>query len=177
MTVIQPGSAADLLILGSNLIAEYIGQAIHLADQRRVGGVGLYDEELAAIGVFTAVCHGQGAAEVVQFLGELIFKRLTPDALTAGAVAVGVAALDHEAINDPMEPQAVVITLFCQGSEVLHCLGSLFGEEHNLNLTHGSGDNCNLCVVSRFCELKQCGTLLKKIIRAAGGFSRLALGR
>ena len=76
-----------------------------------------------------------------------------------------------------MEPQAVVIPLFCQGSEVLHCLGSLFGEEHDLNLTHGSGDNRNLCVVSRFCELKQCGTLLKKIIRAAGGFSRLALGR
>ena len=66
VTVIQPGSAADLLVLGNNLVAEDIGQAIHLADQRRVGGVGLYDEELASIGVFTAVCHGQGAAEVVQ---------------------------------------------------------------------------------------------------------------
>src|SRR6185503_11226216 len=70
--------------------------------QRRPEG----DEKLAAVGVRSRVGHGEYAALGVAQVGMKFI--VEPIARTAGAVAERVAALNHEARNDPVKNRAVV---------------------------------------------------------------------
>lgn len=75
----------------------------------------VHDEELTAVGVWSGVGHGHRAANVgvivVQFVGELV-------AWTTGSGAGWITALDHEAVNDAMENQSVVVSAIRQVDEV-----------------------------------------------------------
>jgi len=97
------------------------------------------DEELAAVGAGPRVGHGKDPRAVVpegglDFVGEAVAR-------PAGAVAQGVAALDHKVLlvavglgNDPVEGKAVVVGLaaadvhftFGQGGEVGDGKGGFF---------------------------------------------------
>ena len=62
----------------------------------------------------------------------------------AGASAVRVAALDHEAQDDPVEDEAIIEAAVGQGDEVLHALGRHFGVQLQLDdaaVLHGDGDD------------------------------------
>ena len=85
------------------------------------GGVFMNNEELGAgaVGILGA-SHGDAAAGVGQgilmaVLGEFAHD---PSFAAAGAVAVGVTALHHEACNDAVEGQTVIETGLCQFNEV-----------------------------------------------------------
>ena len=106
----------------------------------QMGGGLVHQEELAAGGVGVhGTGHGQNAAVVLELVLEAVGGELAGDGV-AGAThagAVGAAALDHEAGNDAMEDQTVIIALVDQGDEAADrlCCGSgsefgsgLFGE-------------------------------------------------
>src|SRR5256885_13041609 len=84
------------------------------------------DVELAArrIGGL-APRHGEHAPHVLL----LVELGLDLVAGVSGAVALGVATLDHEARLDAVEGQTVVEALLGQRDEVLHRLGRVLGEE------------------------------------------------
>src|SRR5262245_4883224 len=90
------------------------------------------DVELAARGVgILAAGHGYHAADML-LLVELRLDLVTG---TAGAVALGIAALDHEARLDAMEGESVVEALVGEGDEVLDGLGRIVGKELDLDDT------------------------------------------
>ena len=92
----------------------------------------MHDEELAAAGVgILSAGHGEHTAIVMQTIGNAVCHEFTLDAV-AGAThagAVGAAALDHEAGNNAVENEAVVIALVCKRNEVINAFGSDFGIE------------------------------------------------
>ena len=81
------------------------------------------DKELGA-GAVEGLCpgHGDGAPGVGQRILDAIGGELAGDGLiaAAGAVAVGVAALHHEAFHDAVEGQAVIKAILRQSDKVLH---------------------------------------------------------
>ena len=96
----------------------------------QVLGVGVHDEELAARGVGGGgTRHAENAPLVLQVVLDAVEKELALDAVAgaAHAGALGAAALDHEAGDDPVEDQAVIKALVGQGDEVGHRVGSLGG--------------------------------------------------
>ena len=93
-------------------------------------GILMHDEELGASGVGgLGTGHGQNTALVTDVVLDAVEEELALDAVAgaAHAGALGAAALDHEAGNDPVEDQAVVETLIAQGDEVIDALGGLLG--------------------------------------------------
>ena len=77
-------------------------------------------------------------------LAEAVGGELAVDLIAgaAHAVAVGAAALDHEAGDDPVEGQAVIEALVSQRDEVVDGVGSLLGIQlaaHNAAVLHGDG--------------------------------------
>src|SRR5699024_5496942 len=105
-------------------LLDLIVVALHGLPGGRIHRAGLIDEELAAVGVAAGIGHGQRTPDVDQIFAELILKSFAPDALAAGAVALGVAALNHKVFHDPMESQTVIITLLDQHFEVVNGFGS-----------------------------------------------------
>ena len=108
----------------------------------------MHDEELAARGVgHHAAGHGQHAAGVAQVvLSEAVAGELALDGIAgaAHAGALGVAALDHEAGDDPVEDQAVVEVGGHQGDEVRHGVRRDFGIQLGLDdaaVFHFDGDD------------------------------------
>ena len=107
------------------------------------------DEKLAAVGVGTAVGHGDDAAFVtgaalveLAVACDLVAEGAAPGALAAGAVALRIAALDHEALHDAVERQAVVETALGEQAEILGGLGGVGGQQLKLDhafvgLDHG----------------------------------------
>src|SRR5216683_6525815 len=87
---------------------------------------GEHDVELATrrVGI-VAPRHGDRAAHV------LVLVELGLDLVSGAArtVALGVAALDHEAGLDAVEGQAIVKALFRERDEVLDGLGRVIGEK------------------------------------------------
>ena len=123
----------------------------------------LHNEELAAIGAGTGVCHGQGAPVVAEFHIKLILKAVAPDGFAAGAVAIGVAALDHKVLNDPVEGQAVIVAFFGMGKKILYRFRSKFREETELNGAFFGFHNGNFGVFCRFFKLihNECSFLIR----------------
>ena len=81
------------------------------------------DEELRAAGVRACIRHREDAlAAVPKIRMELVGNRI---AGAAGAVAFRAAALDHEAIDDAMEDQAVVKAFLDQHDEIARGLRRL----------------------------------------------------
>ena len=83
--VVQPWGSADFFIFCNHFLWEALSACIdadfsHLGKQTRVAVICLYNEELAAVGARTGICHRESAAEVAQLNIELILKRSAPDA-------------------------------------------------------------------------------------------------
>ena len=98
------------------------------------------DEELGAVGVGTAVGHGEEAGLGVAELVVLICELVAVDGLAASAVAAGeVTALDHEVLDDAVELGALVaeglpgaagaLLAGAESAEVLGSLGDDVSEE------------------------------------------------
>ena len=111
----------------------------------RCGHVG--DEELASICPWTGIGHGEDTGTVVfESAVDFIFKAV---AGSTTACAGGIAALDHELLDDAMEGEAVVVTALRDIQEVgdgdggFRWLQSGFnrpfaGSENNADVLHGS---------------------------------------
>ena len=81
------------------------------------------DEELGAVGARPGVRHGQEVGLVEDQLGvRLVLEGV---ARAAGAGAERAPALDHEAVDDPVEGQAVVVALTAAPGVVAVLLGAL----------------------------------------------------
>lgn len=73
------------------------------------------DEELGASGVGAGVGHGDGPADVGVSFPELVLDLV---AGTSGTVALRIPSLDHETVDDPVEGESVVESLFGEFDEV-----------------------------------------------------------
>ena len=107
-----------------------------------------HDEELAAGAVRVPwPGHGQHTGGVAQIvLGEAVAGELALDVVAgaAHAVAVGTAALDHEAGDHPVEDQAVIKAPVGQGDEIVDRVGGLLGVQlagHDGAVFHGDGND------------------------------------
>ena len=70
--------------------------------------------------------HGKNARRMLQIIGETILGKFSFDGITgtSHAVAVGTAALDHEARNYPVEDQAVIEPLLHQVDKIVDSIRS-----------------------------------------------------
>ena len=116
-----------------------------------MGGLLHHDEELAAGGVGPhGAGHGQHTAVMLKVVLEAVLAELTLDGVAgaAHAGALGVAALDHEAGDDPVEDQAVVKALVHQRNEVVDGVGGDVGVQlglHDAAVFHLEGNDRILC--------------------------------
>lgn len=113
----------------------------------KVGCGHVGDEELASIGPWAGIGHGENTGAVVfEPSVDFVFKAV---AGSAAAGAGGIAALDHELLDDAMEGEAVVVTALREIQEVgdgnggFRWLQSGFnrpfaGSENNTDILHGS---------------------------------------
>lgn len=82
------------------------------------------DEELTAVGGRAAVGHRQDTGtRVLELRVELVLELAAPERLTTSTVAeLIVAALQHEAGDDTVEDDVVVLASISEACEVLTCL-------------------------------------------------------
>ena len=159
-TVGVHGDGSDHLILDGAGIAAglYLGDGVddlHAGGHLSKGGVlhvqmpgsFMHDDELASGGVGGGgTGHAENAALVLQVVLEAVEEEHALDAVAgaAHAGALGAAALDHEAGDDAMKDQAVVVALVCQGDEVIDTLGRLLGVQlagDDAAGLHGDGES------------------------------------
>lgn len=98
-----------------------------LAIQEQI--VGVADEELAAGGIrMHAAGHGNDAAFMAEGIIESIAAEFAFDGIarSTGADAIGVAALDHEALDDAVERQAIIKAFRDEICEVFRGVGGGF---------------------------------------------------
>lgn len=113
----------------------------------QMGGLLHHNEKLAAGGVgIIGPGHGENALVVLEVVLEAVGGELTGDlvARAAGAGAVGVAALDHEAGDAAVEDEPVVKTGLDQGDKVVDGVGGDLGIElggHLGAVFHLEGDD------------------------------------
>src|SRR5688572_18378111 len=138
--------AADLL--------HYIETFRHLPEDRvlvvEVWRRAERDEELRAACIRARVSHRQDAgAGVPEIFVEFVLDRVTG---AAAAGTLGIAALNHEAIDHTVEDGAVVETLLREVDEVLGCNGGLVLEKLDLERARcgieGCRTVCHLCLLS-----------------------------
>ena len=158
---VHPDGADHLLDLGPVIAhaardpGDVLGRG-HALQQAAEGGIlavqipGLahHDEELAASGIgMHGPGHGENAQLVVDvFLLPAVVGELALDAVAgaAHAGALGAAALDHEAGDDPVEIKAVIEAGVGKGDEVIHGVGGLLGVQltgHDGAAFHSDGDD------------------------------------
>jgi hypothetical protein len=85
------------------------------------------DEELAAIGVRACVRHRNNAGVVLERIATQFVLELV--AGTAAPGACGVAALNHEVVDDAMKRYSVIEAFASQKDEVVDRLGRMLGIE------------------------------------------------
>ncbi len=117
---------------------EYVQTLCHLTEDSvytvQVWCWTIGNEELAAVGVWTSICHRQHTYFVMLefkrtgFVAELI-------AGTARACASWVAALHHEALDDTVEGGAIVESLAGKEDKVVDGYRSLLRKEFDLDIT------------------------------------------
>ena len=98
--------------------------------QVRLGAVA--EEKLAAAGVRACVGHRQGPGLVlvaVDLTGNVVARPAGSGDAAGARTAVGAPPLGHEAIDHPVEGEAVVETLACKLHEVGHRAGGIGIEE------------------------------------------------
>ena len=143
------GDGSDLLLCHRPVVGAGLGGGdgihhIHAGSDLAKGGILavqmlgilMHDEELAACGVGRrGAGHAQHASFVLQFILHTVEEELALDAVAgaAHAGAVGAAALDHEAGNDPVEDQAVIEVMIAQIDEIIDALGGLIGVQLTLD--------------------------------------------
>ncbi len=71
---------------------------------------------------------------VPEVVRKLVFEIAVPDARSAGAVAEGVARLDHELGYDAVEDHAIVVSAARVSDEVLDGLGRLLREQAHVHV-------------------------------------------
>mmetsp|Transcript_34881 Transcript_34881/g.96257 ORF Transcript_34881/g.96257 Transcript_34881/m.96257 type:complete len:374 (+) Transcript_34881:339-1460(+) len=99
------------------------------------------DEELRAICIRAGIGHRQCERSVVlQSPMELVLELATPNAFSACAIALRVAALDHEALDHPVEDRVVVIPVLRVHGEVFHRFRALLEEQLHHDVTHRGVD-------------------------------------
>ena len=92
------------------------------------------NEKLAAVRIRAGVGHREDAFGVVfELRMDFVGKGVTG---TSAAGACGIAALNHEAVDDAMEDDAVVKILFRQLDEIRHRVGGLLIEEFDGEIPH-----------------------------------------
>ena len=94
----------------------------------------VHDEELGACAVGKlASRHGDSTSCVLQLVVHAVTRELALDLLigASGAVALGVAALDHKIRNDAVEGKSVVEAVTCESNEVLYSDGRGVAVKHN----------------------------------------------
>jgi len=85
------------------------------------------DEKLAAVRVWSRVCHRQRACLVlVRVALELVGKLITRSAASAGG---RITALDHEIGNNPMKDGPVIKLVPGQEDKIIDCVWRILGEE------------------------------------------------
>src|SRR6266571_3457856 len=82
--------------------------------------IGNADEELAAIGICTGICHGD-TTNFVLSLDRFIFEGIARTIfIDSSSLRLGrITSLDDELGHDPVEDQAVIEALFCQEYKVV----------------------------------------------------------
>ena len=150
---VQHWVAAEFAVAFDNFFgpAVFCTHGCHLIQQivRNIDAV--YNVELAALGVHSLCsCHADCAAEVAEVLTEFYFKAFTPDGFATGAVAFRVTALDHEVLDDAVEGQTVVVTIFRMSQEVFYCFWSVFRIEAHFDGAGFGFNDSNLSIFCRF---------------------------
>ena len=109
----------------------------------QVLGILVHDEKLGTSGVGGGgTGHAENAPLVLQIILEAVEEKFALDAVAGAAHAgtFGAAALNHEAGNDPVEDQAVIVVVVAQVDEVVDALGCGFGVQlafDNTAVCHG----------------------------------------
>jgi len=83
----------------------------------------VHDEKLGAIGVGTGVGHGDGAAGIFArygLVGKFVARSPTP-------ITVGIAALDHKALDHSVKDGFVVEVFAGEGNKIIDSDGCIFG--------------------------------------------------
>ena len=124
----------------TGLAAGDLAQHLHALDDLAEDGVlavqpgGLLegDEELAAVGTWSGIGHGQQTGRVEGQLGDdLVFELI---ARAARPSARRVACLSHKVFDDTVEGHAVVVAVTGQEDEVVDCHRRLIVEELKLDV-------------------------------------------
>ena len=100
-------------------------------------GIGLDNKELAAGAVIViGARHGYGAPDVGDIVFHAVLGKFALDVLVgaAGAVALGISALDHKAVDDPMERKSIIKSVVGQLAKIRHGNGRGIGIQ-----LHGDG--------------------------------------
>ena len=112
------------------------------------------------------VGHGQRADLVAAGLGQLVLEAV---AGAAAAGAGGVAALDHEVADDPVEDDALVVAVAGEEHEVVHRLGRRRRIERDHQVTHRRHHGGRVALGGIDAHLGRVVELLRLGRRAVGG--------
>lgn len=145
-SIFQNRNLLDLVALANRI--DYFQAFDDLAEAGMVsvqmGGIvpTMADEKLRTTRVSSGMGHGQYTPVVVLITA----CEFTVDfvAWTARAVALWTTALDDKVRDYPVESQAIVKALFCQGNKVFNCLRSVFLKKLHF---HGAFDCLDFCVL------------------------------
>ena len=116
------------------------------------------DEELRAVGARAGVRHREDAGAVVlerrvELVAELVAR-------AAGAGAGGVAALGHEALDDAVERDAVVVAVAGEEDEVVDGVRRLVGEQLDDDVAVVGADGRRVALARVDDHLRRCAVLL-----------------
>src|SRR4029453_11686649 len=103
------------------------------------------NEELAAIGVASCICHGYNTflvkSQVTLFVLEFIAR-------TTHAGTGWITALGHEILQHTMEGCPVVVALLCKEYEIVYRFRRLVREQlHHKLTTFGELDGCEIFLI------------------------------
>ena len=113
------------------------------------------DKKLGTCSVHVVgTCHGYGTSGVRQVVGHAVGGKFALDGIlgAAGTVAKRVTALHHESVDDAVEAQSVIKTVFCQFQKIAHSYGSHIAVEFDLDGAHISDFYFHMMDAGLFCS-------------------------